>query len=50
MWNMYSNVTVLIDGRKWKKKKLSESFLGTAEDIVFSNCIFRFHLNHQINQ
>ena len=22
MWNMYYNVTVLIDGRKWKLKKL----------------------------
>ena len=34
MWNMYYNVIVLIDGHKWKRK-LSESFLGTAEDFVF---------------
>ena len=34
MWNMNYNVIVLIDGHKWKRK-LSESFLGTAEDFVF---------------
>ena len=34
MLNMYYNVTVMIDGHKWKKKKLFESFLGTAEDFV----------------
>ena len=34
MWNMYYHVTVLIEGHKWKKKKLFESFLGTAEDFV----------------
>ena len=32
-WNMYYNVTVLIDSHKWKK--LSQSFLGTAEGFVF---------------
>ena len=35
MWNMYYNVTVLIDGHKRKKKNPSQSFLGTAEDFVF---------------